>query len=501
VGVAKIGIAMSWNVFAKVGRFVAGPVAYIIIVRSLGEYRWGVLSVLKSVMGFALVIVMMGGGKGLLKFLPELRVKGGIKLFLKTIKKLVFIQVLVWLGLILAVWLLSDKIEGLYEVESGNFRLLLVIAVGFVLFQVMMTVVMNILQSWYETKLLGFVIIGGNVCYLGFLMLFLGCLDLGITGVLLAGAISNIGMVLVLFPKIAGLVSREKKKALSVPGLGEFMKFSFPFVVTGILNQIVWRQSEVLFLGHFTGMEAAGYFELAYRVPQMVLEFIPLSIWPLVMAGISESYSRDRKSLSKAVDLYFRLLYIVIIPVTVMGFAFSKAMIPLLYGVKMAPAGIYAQLFFIVFSYSFLYTPISMALYVMGKSWVNMLVFLFLAIVNIGLDIVFIPAYGLWGAFIPVAFVLLLAVVVFNLVIKRFEKEIKVPAKFILRCYIAALPAGLFVFTVSIWASPAMLAIQIIAGIVLIVLGFRWMKIVGDREKEIIMKLPLPFKEMIISIF
>jgi O-antigen/teichoic acid export membrane protein len=501
MSIAKIGEAMSWNVLAKLARFISGPVAYIIIVRSLGDYRWGVLSVIKSVMGFAFVIIMMGGGNGLLKFLPELRVKGGMKQFFKTLKKLFLIQFLVWLVLILAVWLFSDTIEGFYKVDTGNFRFLMVIAVGVVLFQVMMTVVMNILQSWYETKLLGFVLIGGNLVYLVFLMLFLGCFHFGIKGALLAGGISNIGMILLLFPKVTDLVNREKKKSVDVPGLSEFMKFSFPFVVTGILNQVVWRQSEVLFLGHFTGMEEAGYFELAYRIPQMVLEFIPLSIWPLVMAGISEAYSRDRKNLSKAIDLYFRLLYIFIIPITALGFAFSKAVIPILYGAKMSPAGNYAQLFFIVFSYSFLYTPISMALYVMGKSWANMLVFFFLAVVNIGLDIILIPTYGLLGAFIAVAFVLLLAVMVFNFAVKGFGEDVNVPAKFILRCYIAGFPAGLLVFAASKWNSPAMLGIEIIIGILLIVLGFRWMKIIGKREKEIVMKLSFPFKEKIISIF
>ncbi|HMA76946.1 MAG TPA: hypothetical protein VKO43_06540, partial [Candidatus Krumholzibacteriaceae bacterium] len=121
---SKIGIAMSWNVVAKLARFVAGPAAYIIIVRSLGEYRWGILSVLKSVTGFAFIIIMMGGGKGLLKFLPELRVRGGMKQFLNTVKKLFVIQTLVWLILILAAWLLSDTIEGIYDVESGSFRFL-----------------------------------------------------------------------------------------------------------------------------------------------------------------------------------------------------------------------------------------------------------------------------------------------------------------------------------------------------------------------------------------
>jgi len=493
----KIGKAMTWNVVAKAARFVAGPVAYIIIVRSLGEYSWGVLSVLKSITGIALVIVMAGGGQAILKFLPELRVKGGMRPFYSAVKKLLIMQVLIWLVLILAAWELGD----IYSVKTGDFTFLLVLAVGFVIFQAMMMITTNTLQSWYETKVLSVVIIIGNIAYILLLILFLKYFDLGIPGVLIAGGISNAGMTIFLFPTIIRLSRNESGEGENAPAFRDLLKFSLPFVVTGILNQIVWRQSEVLFLGHFTGMEDAGYFELAYRIPQMMLEFIPLSIWPIVMAGISESYSENRESLPGSLDLYYRLLYIIIIPVSVLGFAFSGALIPILYGEGMASAGIFTQLFFIVFSYSFLYTPISMALYVMGKSWVNMLIFSILAAVNLGLDFAFIPEYGLWGAFFPVALVMVMAVIFFDLAVKKFRRDIKIPVNFILRCYLAGLPAALLVITANLWSGVIALGIQIVLGAALLVLGFRMMKIIGEREREIIRQMPIPFKKLILAVF
>jgi O-antigen/teichoic acid export membrane protein len=232
-------------------------------------------------------------------------------------------------------------------------------------------------------------------------------------------------MSILLLPQVREILSRASFEEGQAPQLGRMLRFSLPFVATGVLNQIVWRQSEVLFLGRFHGPEASGFFNLAYQLPQFTLEFIPLTIWPLILAGTAEAYARKPGNLAAAIDLYYRLLYMLVIPVAAMGFAFSGALVPMIYGGEMAPAAMFAPLFFIVFSYSFIYTPLSMALYVVEKSWVNMLLFAILAVCNVGLDFALIPKYGLWGAFIPVALVLVLAVIIFSSAVRRVLPDIR----------------------------------------------------------------------------
>jgi hypothetical protein len=36
---------------------------------------------------------------------------------------------------------------------------------------------------------------------------------------------------------------------------------------------------------------------------------------------------------------------------------------------------------------------------------------------------------------------------------------------------------------------------------VLVVLGFRWMRVIGEEEKQMVMRLPIPLKERIIAMF
>jgi O-antigen/teichoic acid export membrane protein len=340
----------------------------------------------------------------------------------------------------------------------------------------------------------------GNVLYVILLILFMK-VGWSIAGVLAAGGVVNLAMILFLLPELLELTRKAPDDEAPGPGAARMLRYSLPFVATGLLNQIVWRHSEVLFLGHYTGMEAAGHFGLAYRLPQMALEFIPLSIWPIVMAGISEAYAREPERLSESVDVYFRLLFLLVVPVAAMGFAFSGPLVPLLFGEGMVPAAEMTRLFFVVFSYSFLYTPLSMALYVMEKSWVNMLVFAALAIVNIGLDLALIPRFGLWGAFFPVAAVMLLAVVVFRKVAGRFDSSLAIPAGFVGRCYLAAVPTALLGISASRWDSPIALAVQMPIGVILLLAGVKLLKLLGEREKALIMRLPIPLKEKIVSIF
>lgn len=498
--VERAGAAMSWNIVAKLARFVAMPIGYAIIVRSLGEYDWGLLNLLRTISAFAMVIVIAGGGNVMLRYLPQVRIRGGMHSMMADVGKLLAMQAAVWLVLVAAGWRLGGMLAGIFATDDARFATYLVISLAFVLFEVSMTITMNLLQSWYETRRMGFVIVAGNAVYVGLLLLMLRS-GWGIPGVLAAGGVVNLAMTLALLPQAVELTSSGRDDGVPGPGLSRLLKFSFPFVVIGVLNQIVWRHSEVLFLGHFSGVKAAGYFGLAYRVPQMALEFIPLSIWPIVMAGVSESYARDPAKFPRTVDLYYRLLFLLVMPVAAFGFAFSGALVPLLFGSAMEPAARMTQLFFVVFSYSFIYTPLSMALYVIEKSWVNMLVFAVLAVINIGLDLALIPRFHLWGAFFPVAAVMIAGIAAFRIAVGKFGLGLRIPAAFIGRCYVAVFPVACLSLSTERWSTPGALAAQMLIGVGLLWAGIRISGVFGPREKELVMRLPLPLKKVFVSLF
>jgi lipopolysaccharide exporter len=499
VTMEKVGRAMSWSFVARVAASAVGFGANIFIVRALSERDWGLYSEIRTILQFVLVFVMIGVDTAILKFAPMLRVNGGAASFVRTVRRLVLMQIGVWVVILILSRFGGDSLSAFFRDPSGRFGFYLQIAVACLLFELFMLLLNNFFQSWYETKRLAAVMIGGNTLYFALVVAAMR-MGFGIAAVLVSAAAMNLVMIVLLLPKATRLM-RSVSAAGAGPGVGAVLRFSLPFVVTGLLGQIVWRQSEVLFLGHFKGAEAAGFFSLAYRMPQMLLEFVPLTVWPIVMAGTSELYARDAGNLPRAINVYFRLIFLLVVPVAAMGFAFAKPLIPIVYGAKMLPAALLTQLFFIVFSYSFLYTPMSMAFYVMGKSWVNMLIFMVLAVIEVGLDLALIPAYGMWGGMAAVSIVLLMGVVLFHSAMRRIRPDVRMPAGFVVRCSLAAVPTCMLSILVSRWSSPAAVVFMIPIGIGLLIGGFRAMKVIGPEEKELIRKLPIPGRERLLAIF
>ncbi len=495
----KVGRAMSWSFVARVAASAVGFAANIFIVRALSEHDWGIYSEIRTILQFVLVFCMIGIDAAILKFVPALRLHGGAAAFARTFRRLVLVQMGAWVAILLLSRIGGDLLGSFFGDSSGRFGFYLQVAVVCFVFELFMLLLNNLFQSWYETKRLAYAMIGGNALYFALVVVAMSR-GLGIAAVLVSGAAMNLLMIALLAPRARGLM-RSVSPAGTGPGVGAVLRFSLPFVVTGLLGQIVWRQSEVLFLGHFKGAEAAGFFSLAYRMPQMLLEFVPLTVWPIVMAGTSELYAKDAGNLPRAIEVYFKLIFLLVVPVAAMGFAFARPLIPIVYGAKMLPAALLTQLFFVVFSYSFLYTPMSMAFYVMGKSWINMLIFMVLAVIEVGLDLALIPPYGVWGGIASVSIVLFLGVVLFHAVMRRVRPDVKTPAGFIARCSLAAVPTCLLSLIVSRWSSPTVVALMIPVGIGLLVAGFRVMKVIGPEEKELIRKLPIPARERLLAIF
>jgi len=270
------------------------------------------------------------------------------------------------------------------------------------------------------------------------------------------------------------------------------LRYSLPFAVIGILNLIVWRQSEVLLLGHFRSAEEAGYFDVAYRLPQMMLEFVPGTLWPLVMAGMAEAFAHDRASLGRAVAKYYRLLFALCAPICVGGAVAGGRCVEVLYGGVMQPAVIPTQIFFVVFTISFLSTPLSMALYVLERTHVNLLIYVFLAVINVGLDLVLIPRFGVYGAIVPVAIAILLQPILYYRVVRRHDAGIAIPFGTIARCVGASLAALVMVPILWVWDGAWGLAVAVLVGGMAILFGYRVARVVNAEDAATLGSLPVP---------
>jgi len=183
------------------------------------------------------------------------------------------------------------------------------VAVALAIFELYFTLITHILNAHYDTKLLGAAGIISHVIMIGLLLVLLPR-GWSVVGVLVAGAAGHVVGSVLLLGKVLGYFTRQWAAPTTEEGIegARLARFALPFAAIGVLHLIVWRQSETLFLAHFHGAEVTGYFDLAYRMPLTMLDFVPGTVWPIIMAGFSEAYAKDVGNLTKAIDRYYRML-------------------------------------------------------------------------------------------------------------------------------------------------------------------------------------------------
>jgi len=485
----QIGSAMVWSVTAKVARFVLGMASSVIVVRSLGDYNFGVLSLIRALLMFVVIVCSAGLGQAALKFLPALRVERSSREARRLVNKIIVLHLSAWAVLTVACYLGRGWIGGLFKYEG--FDVLLSAAVALIVFELFFTVMSNVLNSNYDTKLLSIATMVSHVLYI-VLLLVLMPRGGGVLGVLVAAAGGYVVASAMILGRLRLAVDFGEGETGYAIDNARLVRYTVPFALIGVLNLIVWRQSETVLLGYFRGAEETGYFDLAYRMAQIVLEFVPGTVWPLVMAGVSEAYARNTENLKGAIDRYYRMLFILCAPICVTGMVLGGRMISILFGSDMTPAAVPTQVFFGIFTVSFFGTPLSMALYVMEKTHVNLAIYVVLAVVNVGLDLLLIPRFGVTGAMIPVAAVIFVSPFIYRVVLGRMIRGVAIPYRFIARCFLASAPVLLLIPLLRFVGGIFELVVAFVVAGALLLASFRLVRVVGVEEKELLGAIPFP---------
>lgn len=491
----RIGAAMMWSVAARVARFALGMASSIIVVRALGDHDYGVLSLARTILMFALIVAAGGLGQAVLKFLPALRVEGATRQARALVRRVVYFHLGAWLVLCAVAFASRGWVEGVFGIEGLGW--VVAVAVAMMLFELLFQLLTQLLNSNYDTKRLGIATVAGHAVYIAVLVVLMSR-GAGVIGVLAATAAGFLVSCVIVLGRVGPAVTFDGDADGGGVTPSRLARYSIPFIAVGILNLVVWRQSETLLLGYFRSAEETGYFDLAYRMSQLVLEFVPATVWPLVMAGASEAYARNPANLRRTIDRYYRMLFILCAPICVTGMVLGGRMIPILFSQQMAPAAVPTQLFFGIFTLSFFGTPLSMSLYVMEKTHINLIVYVALAVVNVGLDLVLIPRFGVAGAMVPVAAVIAVSPLVYRAVVARFLPGVCIPWGFVARCFLASAPVVVLVPVLRFIDGPLALAGAFVAAGVLLVFSFKFGRVVGREEREMLGSVPFPLADRLL---
>lgn len=507
---SEVPTALAWGLIAKIMVSLLAIVSNVIIVRSLGDHNYGIYSLFLNISRFLTIAIGLGLAQALLRYLPELRVNKNRLGTRQLLVQATGLQMAAWVVVLLAVYFLRGRVSALFDTDLNE---VLLLGTALLLFDVFWQFISNIYRALRWLRAMTAVTVIQRVALIGLLVFFsqsridfsggdpsLTTDGITIVEVLLAVAGSLLVGLLCFLPNVIQRLPWRRITEGDGIATSRVMKYALPTLAIGLINQILWRSSETLVIGYYWTEADVGYFNLAYTLPQMILEFIPQAIRAIVLAFLAEAYTRQQDALGRGIWLYFRLICVLVIPLALSGYILGGNAYLLLYGAEMAPGAPLCSSFFLVFMLSFMVAPFRMALFVKEKTMLNMWIVAVGAVVNIGFDFLLIPRYGIQGAVAPVALALLVSGVVQIIACRRYAPEIKVPWQYVLKFLPGALLVLPFWYYRAELTAPLPLLGSMAAMMVLQYLALRLCRAFGDEEREIILRSKLPFKQLIVRL-
>jgi O-antigen/teichoic acid export membrane protein len=389
-----------WMVSNKVLMLFVYMGLSILTVRLLGPAEYGRFVLARSVMEFFAIICALGLDVAILRFIPELvatRNKAGLRRFL--IRVLALQQTAALLATV-ALVVARPLLERAFKVSFAGLLVPTGILLAATIFKDALN---NVFTALFRARIVAVFSLLNGVLWISLLVWLLNrnpnasvALSVQSSALLLV-----YGAALILLSRlIRALNWRSPPRGI---GRHRALTLSLSVMLNALLRMLMLKYTEVFFLGIYFTPAIVGYYDLGYSTPMLVLTLIPAALQTLLTSAFAQAYARDPQCLGRLIDSVYKLTILIVLPLAAFGVFFASRGIVLLYGENMAAAGPIAAAFCVLHVLPLISTPLSMAITV--KEQVSrMLPYMLLQIgLNLLLDWILIPRYGIAGAIGAVA--------------------------------------------------------------------------------------------------
>jgi len=457
----------------------------VAIVRRLDRALYGRYAIVATITIIAVQVMVCGGDNAALRFVPEFVVRGGGRA-VRLLAVLLVAQLLVVWAALTAVYALglSGTFAHVFNQPTADLLLLALALAPLTAFQ-------GLLQKFLTAAFR----VGAQ--FVAALVTFAVAFGLVLTWahtpahVVVALAVGSACGDIALLASLRTAWSTLPAESGSLP-VRRVMRYSVSSMWATLLNLIVTRQTETVILGAFVASTVVASYNVAYAMPGRVLDFIPAVLYSIGVASVAEAFTVDRTSLPRAIDLYYRALFIVTAPVAVAGAALGGVLTVTLFGTAYEGSGHVCQTFFALMPLMLLSAPYVLVVRALEKVWLMTCVLAAEATINVGLDLLLIPRWGIWGAVAAVAMTFTLCVAINLTVYGRLDRTVRPPWQAILRYFAASAPLALLVLPTFWLGAPAALVLGLVLAVPLWLVSARLLGLCGPAEQTMIAALPLP---------
>ena len=187
----------------------------------------------------------------------------------------------------------------------------------------------------------------------------------------------------------------------------KFLSQSWPLALASLFGALYVNIDSTM-MGFLNQITETGWYNAAYRIIYITLlpmglisgSFFPvfskLAIPTKDMA--SSEFKKSREKLQKVWDYNLKLMIFLAIPVVIGGVVFAPKIIDFIYGQSFSPSILVFQILILMTGITFFYRPFSDVLVASNQQKKIFFVAFIGAIINIILNLIFIPMYSLYGA-------------------------------------------------------------------------------------------------------
>jgi len=240
----------------------------------------------------------------------------------------------------------------------------------------------------------------------GLKLYFIGFLGRGIGGYFESSIIASLVVLCLMIPFVFRYISLTP----STLHLRALFRLGAPYIVNGIAIWVI-ASSDRLILNHFSGQAAVGVYSLAYTFAGLFTIFlaspINLLIDPFFFSHAARMSAEETKALLSKILIYIFLGSCVLYLAISLGTGDVLQIFKSLFAAKSGylDAAKFVPLLTLAPMLYFISTSSGLAMLLVKKPGFIAIASFVAAIVSIGLNLVLIPRYGIWGAAVTAAIV------------------------------------------------------------------------------------------------
>lgn len=459
-----------------------GLISFPILTRILTHEEYGIMGLVNTTLFLAVALAKGGLSDGIIRFYKEYSESND--------KLAVFSSTIIIRGLILSLLTallyisIFPFISGYLNINARYVTIFIIMAV-YLFVRPLNIIVLNMLRVTGKTIFYNSVNIIGKIMSIVLSLLFLIYLLKGLYGFFVGIILAEIIVSIILF---SWFISNYKVLPNKVSGelAVKLIKFGTPLLITE-LSYLLLSYADRYMIVAYHGEEVLGLYSVGYNLASYLSNIIMFSLSYTVVPLYVDIYEKDGKEeteefLQKC--LYY--LIIAIMPVFFGYLAISNDLFITLASVKYASAATFSPIILLGSLFLGINYIFNAGLYLKKKSMTLLAIMLSAVIINIILNIILLPQYGVMGAAIA-TLLACIATTITTILLSYRHIFVRVDIKaaiyyLILSCFMYF--AVMQVDTGVVWLN---LLSKIIAGVLIIAPGVLF------REDEIRNKLKLMF--------